>query len=95
MTPTLAGLHCGSVFTCLLVAIYRNFEMSAFKYFTKIDLVHEACYEGYCAARVQCRRPGAKTPEVKALVATYSGLYFYPPSTAGRSQVVQICMDSG
>ena len=57
-STTLAGLHCRSVFTCLLVATYCKFEISVFKYFTKIDLVHQAGYEGYC--QVQCWRPGAK-----------------------------------
>ena len=38
---SLAGLHCRSVFTYVLAAIYHKLEMSAFKYFMKIDLVHE------------------------------------------------------
>ena len=45
--------------------------MSAFKYFTKIDIVREACEEGQWRAtvRVQRRGPGAKTTEVEARVA--------------------------
>ena len=56
--------------------------MSVFKYFMKIDLVHEACYEGYCPSAAS-----ATQSEVKARVAT-SGLYFYQSSTAGHSQAV-------
>ena len=59
--------------------------MSAFNYFTKIDLdlLHEAGLMR-ATARVQRQRPG-----VKARVAT-SDLCFYRPSTAGHSQAVQI-----
>ena len=76
-SPTLVGLHCGSVFTCLrptmqkcayvLAAIYLNFEISVFKYFMKIDLVHEGMLWGLLswAARVQRHQPGAKTTKVK------------------------------
>ena len=43
----------------------------------------------WVTVRVQRQRPGAKTTEVEACVAT-SGLCFYRPLMAGRSQVVQI-----
>ena len=44
--------------------------MSAFKYFTNIEVVHEACEGRWRATvRVQCRGPGMKTTEVEARVA--------------------------
>ena len=42
---SVTALHmCVCMFACLLgPTTYRKFQMSAFKYFTKIDIVHEAC----------------------------------------------------
>ena len=56
--------------------------MCAFKYFTKIDLVHEACY-----AQVQRWWPGGKLKHAWQLT---SGLCFYRPSTVGHLQAVQV-----
>ena len=56
--------------------------MSAFKYFTRIEL--SCTNKGYCPSAVS-----ATWSKVKARVAT-SGLCFYWSSTAGRSQAVQI-----
>ena len=44
--------------------------MSAFKYFTKIDIVKHVKASGGLTVRVQRRRPGAITTEVEARVAT-------------------------
>ena len=41
---------------CLLAAIYRKFQMSTFKYFTKIDLMHEACYKQAIALPTEVQR---------------------------------------
>ena len=55
--------------------------MSAFKYFTKMHL----CTKGYCPDSTSATRSENNfVTEVKARVAT-SGLCFYRPSTAGRS----------
>ena len=65
---------------CILAAIYRKFQMSAFKYFmkTKRSFVHAmprplSCIsEGLLTARVQRRREarGTKTTQVNAHMAT-------------------------
>ena len=55
MSPTLASLHCACVCpsTCMLACLlglttYHKFQMSAFKYFTKVDIVkHVRPVEGY------------------------------------------------
>ena len=78
--------------------------MSAFKYFTKIDLVHARSMRATPMPSLVCESLAPRDyampslasvtrKEVKARVAT-SGLCFYRPSTVGHSQAVQI-MDSG
>ena len=43
-TSVTALRTCMCMFACLLgPTTYRKFQMSAFKYFMKIDIVHEAC----------------------------------------------------
>ena len=62
VSTTLAWLHCAHI----------KFQMSAFNHFTKINimkLVLAMQWRGL-TVRVQCRRPGAKTTEVEARVAT-------------------------
>ena len=46
--------------------------MSAFKYFTKIDFLRRVPGDKANCVRVQRRRPGAKTTEVEARMATYN-----------------------
>ena len=93
VSPTLPGLHCACVcvyvLICLLVAIYRKFELSAFK-FTKIKPVcmHSIGYElspGYCIGNSE-QRP----LKLKHACQLSSALCCYGSSTAGCSQVVQI-----
>ena len=87
-----AGLHCGSVFTrkCLLVAIHRKFEMSAFKYFTKIeDRSRRESYTKHELPEWSVGDPERR--QLKARVTTFWGLCFCRPSTAGRLQAVEIC----
>ena len=56
---------------CLLACLdhptYHKFQMSIFKYFTKIDVKHVRPVEGYC--QVQYWGPEAKKTEVEARVA--------------------------
>ena len=47
-SPTLAWLHCACACVCLLASLlgpttYCKFQIRTFKYFMKIDIVHEAC----------------------------------------------------
>ena len=62
--------------------------MSAFKYFTKIDLVHEACYEGYFLSAASVTQS-----EVKARVATYFWFVLLP-TINGRLLTGSTNMDS-
>ena len=66
------GLHAKThVYVCLFVAVYCKFEMSAFKYFTKLERhPHVLSSEDY-TARVQHWLPEAKMTEVEASMATY------------------------
>ena len=44
-TSVTALRTCVCMLAYLLAAIYRKIQMSTFKYFLKIDLVHEACFK--------------------------------------------------
>ena len=65
--------------TCLLgPTTYYKFQMSIFKYFTKIDIscMKHVKASGGLTVRVQRRQPGVKTTEVEACMATCD-LCFY------------------
>ena len=86
-SPTLAGLHCGSVFMCLwpytviLKLAYSNISWRSIS-------CTKACYEGYWAELPEC---SVADPEWRQLKLTTFDLCVYRPSMAGHSQAVQIC----
>ena len=72
-----------SMFACLDQPLTVNFKWA------HLNTSWRSRREAGDDVRVQCRRPGVKTTEVEACVAT-SGLCFYQPSMPGHSQAVQI-----
>ena len=80
--PTLARLHCARVFICTYVHACGH-----------IPIFHEdqsqAC-EGYCQSVVSVTRSEDNWNRSMCGNLHTSGLLFYRPSTAGRSQAVQI-----
>ena len=71
-SPTLAGLHCGSVCVCLFACGHTiNFKWARLSFnITKMELTHSVAGKGYCQSAVSVTWSGDDCTEAR--MATYS-----------------------